>query len=83
MSKKAKKTYFKDAWLTCPEICHWVAKSTVKTETRCTLCKTNIGLSSMGVKSLKSHSQSEDHQNFIKEKEQILNFFKKKKIMES
>ena len=32
----------------------------------------------MGVKALKSHSQSKDHQKLIKENEQILNFFKKK-----
>ena len=75
MSKKAKQMYFKDVWLTCPEFWHW---STVKTEARCKLCKTNIGLSNMSVKTLKSHSQSKDHQKRIKEKEQISNFFKKK-----
>ena len=32
----------------------------------------------MSVKTLKSHSQSKDHQKRIKEKEQISNFFKKK-----
>ena len=32
----------------------------------------------MAVKALKSHSQSKVHQKLINEKEQILNFFKKK-----
>ena len=78
MSKKAKQTYFKDAWLTSSEFSRWIARSTIKTEARCKLCKINFGLSNMGVTALKSHSQSKGHQKLVKEKEEISNFFKKK-----
>ena len=78
MSKKAKQTYFKDAWLTSSEFSRWIARSTIKTEARCKLCKINFGLSNMGVTALKSYSQSKGHQKLVKEKEEISNFFKKK-----
>ena len=78
MSKKAKQTYFKDAWLTSSEFFHWIARSTIKTEARCKLCKINFGFSNVGVTALKSHSQSKGHQKLVKEKEEISNFLKKK-----
>ena len=43
MSKKAKQTYFKDAWLKSFEFSRWIARSTIKTEARCKLCKINSG----------------------------------------
>ena len=77
MSKKIKSTYFQDAWLTSSEFSLWIARASVNTEARCKLCKSNFGLSNMGVVAVRSHSQSKGHQKLVKEKEQIANFFKK------
>ena len=78
MSKRAKQTYFKDAWLTSSEFSCCIARSAIKTEARSKLCKINFDLRDMGVTALKSHSQSIGHVKLVKEKEEISNFFKKK-----
>ena len=54
MSKKSKQTYFNDAWLTSSEFTLWISKSTVNTQARCKLCKSNFGVSNTEVKALRS-----------------------------
>ena len=55
MSKNLKQTYFQEDWLTDKEFSEWVARAENDKEARCTLCKSNIKLSNMGVTALRSH----------------------------
>ena len=53
-----KQTYFQEDWLTDKEFSEWVATAENDKEARCTLCKSNIKLSNMGVTALRNHVKS-------------------------
>ena len=84
MSKKLKQTYFQEDWLTDKEFSEWVARAENDKEARCTLCKSNIKLSNMGVTALRSHvKSSKKHAERVKEKHQIQNCFTKHKKVDT
>ena len=56
MSKKSKQTYFQDGWLSSEEFKAWLCKASTKGEARCRLCQTNMALSNMGIRALRSHA---------------------------
>ena len=56
MSKKMKRTYFQDGWLWSEEFKAWLCKASTKGEARCRLCLTNIALSNMEIRALRSHA---------------------------
>ena len=49
------KTYFREEWLTNVKYKLWIAKTKEKTVARCTLCKSDISLSNMGISALDDH----------------------------
>ena len=84
MSKKLKQTYFQEDWLTGKEFSEWVARAENDKEARCTLCKSNIKLSNMGVTALRSHvKSSKKHAEGVKEKHQTQNVFTKHKKVDT
>ena len=75
MSKKLKQTYFQEDWLMDKEFSEWVARAENDQEAKCTLCKSNIKLSNMGVTALRSLvKSSKKHAERVKEKHQIKTF---------
>ena len=78
MSKKSKQTYFQDGWLSSEEFKAWLCKASTKGEPRCRLCKTNIALSNMGIRALRSHAGNKSHVKKVKERAEIKNFFAKR-----
>ena len=75
MSKKSKQTYFQDGWLLSEEFKAWLCKAFTKGEARCRLCQTNIALSNMGIRALRSHAGSKSHVKKVKELAEIKNLF--------
>ena len=75
MSKKSKRTYFQDGWLLSEEFKAWLRKASTKGEARCRLCQTNIALSNMGIKALRSHAGNKSHVKKVKELAEMKNFF--------
>ena len=75
MSKKSKRTYFPDGWLLSEEFKAWLCKASTKGEARCRLCQTNIALSNMGIKALRSHAGNKSHVKKVKELAEMKNFF--------
>ena len=78
MSKKSKQTYFRDGWLSSEEFKAWLCKASTKGEARCRLCQTNIALSNMGIRALRSHAGNKSHVKKVKELAEIKNFFAKR-----
>ena len=78
MSKKSKQTYFQDGWLSSEEFKAWLCKASTKGEARCRLCQTNIALSNMGIRALRSHAGNKSHVKKVKELAEIKNFFAKR-----
>ena len=81
MSKKSKQTYFQDGWLSSEEFKAWLCKASTKGEARCRLCQTNIALSNMGIRALRSHAGNKSHVKKVKELAEIKNFLLKKVIL--
>ena len=75
MSKKSKHTYFQDGWLSSEEFKAWICKASTKGEARCRLCQTNMALSNMGIRALRSHAGNKSHVKKVKELAEIQNFF--------
>ena len=78
MSKKSKPTYFQDGWLSSKEFKAWLCKASTIGEARCRLCQTNIALSNMGIRALRSHAGNKSHVKKVKERAEIKNFFAKR-----
>ena len=75
MFKKSKQTYFQDGWLSSEEFKAWPCKAFTKGEARCRLCQTNIALSNMGIRALRSYAGNKLHGKKVKEQAEIKNFF--------
>ena len=75
MSKKSKQTYFQDGWLLSEEFKAWLCKASTKGEARCRLCQTNMALSNMGIRALRSHAGNKSHVKKVKELAEMKNFF--------
>ena len=75
MTKKSKQTYFQDGCLSSEEFKAWLCKASTKGEARCRLCQTNIALSNMGIRALRSHAGNQSHVKKVKERAEIKNFF--------
>ena len=78
MFKKSKQTYFQDGWLSSEEFKAWLCKASTKGEARCRLCQTNIALSNMGIRALRSYAGNKSHEKKVKERAEIKNFFAKR-----
>ena len=78
MSKNSKQTYFQDGWLLSEEFKAWLCKASTKGEARCRLCQTNIALSNMGIRALRSHAGNESLVKKVKELAEIKHFFAKR-----
>ena len=78
MSKKSKQTDFQDGWLSSEEFKAWLCKASTKGEARCRLCQTNIALSNMGFRALRSHAGNKSHVKKVKELAEIKTFFAKR-----
>ena len=78
MSKKSKQTNFQDGWLLSEEFKAWLCKASTKGEARCRLCQTNIALSNMGIRALRSHAGNKSHAKKVKKQAEIKNFFAKR-----
>ena len=62
MPLKVKKCHFQNEWLTNEEYSNWVQvvpKS--RSRVKCSLCKTEIDISNMGVSALDSHAAGKKH----------------------
>ena len=73
-----KQTYFQDGWLLFEEFKAWLCKASTKGEARCRLCQTNIALSIMGIRALRSHAGDKSRVKKVKERAKIKNFFAKR-----
>ena len=78
MFRKWNQTYFRDGWLSSEEFKAWLSKASTKGEARCRLCQTNIALSNMGVRALRSYAGNKSHVKKVKERAEIKNFFAKR-----
>ena len=78
MSKKLKQTYFQDGWLSFEEFKAWLCKASTKGEAGCRLCQTNIALSIMGIRALRSHAGNKSHEKKVKERAEIKSFCAKR-----
>ena len=78
MSKKSKYTYFQVGWLSSEEFKAWLCKASTKGEARCRLCQTNMALSNMGIRALRSHAGNKSHVKKVKKLAEIKNFFAKR-----
>ena len=78
MFKKSNQTYFQDGWLSYEEFKAWLCKASTKGEARCRRCQTNIALSNIGIRALRSYAGNKSHVKKIKERAEIKNFFAKR-----
>ena len=78
MSKKSKQTYFQDGWLSSEEFKAWLCKASTEGEARCRLCQTNIALSNMGIRALRSHAGNKSHVKKVTKRAEIKNFIAKR-----
>ena len=78
MSKKSKYTYFEVGWLSSEEFKAWLCRASTKGEARCRLCQTNMALSNMGIRALRSHADNKSHVKKVTELAEIKNFFAKR-----
>ena len=78
MSKKVKKTYFQESWLSNNEFKEWLVAAADKTQAKCKLCKATFTLGNMGMTALKSHATGKGHRKKVIKHKEIQNFFAKR-----
>ena len=62
MPLKVKKCHFQNEWLTNEEYSNWVqVVPKNRSRVKCSLCKTEIDISNMGVSALDSHAAGKKH----------------------
>ena len=67
MPLKVKKCHFQNEWLTNEEYSNWVqVVPKNRSRVKCSLCKTEIDISNMGVSALDSHAAGKKHKQIAR-----------------